>query len=369
MSPSIWRTTLIKWIFLICVFLLPLKSGEVFAKEQVIVTAIARTVYEDFSKEVKSKTLLSAKKTALKKFFRTQPVSLKRQLKKFSKEFYKNIDDFVLDVVIQQEKNNEDTSTYSIAISASIDPGEIKAFFTTNSAAGNQNVGDAGDFGAMFIARTIVSQKAYDAKRTDVTETDSTQSQVEENSTGANRSASSSRDRTIDVRRTGGSTRTKSDKIDYEPNLEISTDVADAINEALTSAGYLPMDLDELDDVPLMDEIKFNKRGRLPGRTVKAFKRAAINAGWKYFGMGTVDIGAPRKDRARGIVKVSAKISFKVWLLTDGRARRVVSVRPITVYGSDANSDATVATTNAANAAVEKVMNEAVSQLQQKGLR
>ena len=85
--------------------------------------------------------------------------------------------------------------------------------------------------------------------------------------------------------------------------------------------------------------------------------------------MGTVDIGAPRKDRARNIVKVSAKVSFKVWLLTDGRAKRVVSVRPITVYGSDANDAGTIAMSNAVNAAVKKVMNEAVSQLQQKGLR
>ena len=369
MLPSIWKNSLVKYIFLVGVFLLPLQNQEVLASEQITVKVVARTVYEDFSRETKSKTLLAAKKIALKKFFRTQPISAQQALKQFSKEFYKNIDDFVIDVVIQQEKNNEDTSTYSIAVTASINSGAIKAFFISNSAAGNQKTGKASDFGAMFIARKILDEKGYDAKRTDVVETDSTQSQVEENSASVNRSASSSRDKTLDVKRTGGSTRRRSAKIKYVPDEDMSQDIEDAVTQALTTAGFNPMELDALENVPPLDEIKYSKSGRLKRRDLKKFRNAAIDAGWTFFGMGTVDIGAPRKDRARNIVKVSAKVSFKVWLLTDGRAKRVVAVRPITVYGSDANDDETVAASNAANAAVEKVMTEAVSQLQLKGLR
>jgi len=369
MMSSIWKNSLIKYIFLVGVFLLPLQNQEILASEQITIKVIARTVYEDFSRETKSKTLLAAKKIALEKFFQTQPISAQQAKEQFSKEFYKNIDKFVIDAVILQEKNNEDTSTYSIAVSASINSKAIKAFFISNSAAGNQKTGTASDFGAMFIARKIVDERVYDAKRTDVMETDSTQSQVEENSDSANRSASSRRDKTFDVKRTGGSTRRRSTEIKYVPDQDLSDDVEDAVTQALTTAGFTPMPLDGLENVPLLDEIKFSKSGRLKRRDLRKFRNAAIDAGWTFFGMGTVDIGAPRRDRARNIVKVSAKVSFKVWLLTDGRAKRVVSVRPITVYGSDANDDGNVATSNAANAAVKKVMNEAVSQLQQKGLR
>jgi len=353
---------------LICALLISIESTKVFADENIRVKAIARTVYQEYSDETKEKALYLAKKVALKKFFQRQPKSMKRLLEEFKKEFYKDVDRFVVEVQIQQEKNDEDKGTYAIAIMASIDAGAIKAFFAENSAAGNQRAGDANDFGAMFIARRESERKSFDAKRTSISETDSTQSQEEANASSDTRSSSSSRDRTFDKTTTGGSTSSKKDKVRYEPDLDLSEDIASSIGEHLVDAGFEPMEMDDLDNVPLLDEIKFRK-GRLPRRTLRNFKRAAIDAGWTYLGMGTIDIGTPRRDRARGIVKVAAKVSFKVWMLTDGRAKGVATVRPTIVYGSDASDDAGVAETDAYNRAVVKAMNTVVSQLQQKGLR
>ena len=85
--------------------------------------------------------------------------------------------------------------------------------------------------------------------------------------------------------------------------------------------------------------------------------------------MGTIDIGTSTVDEVRGGIQVPATVSFKVWMLTDGRAKTVASVRPKVIYGQDRNGDAGVAETNAYNEAVIYALDTVVAQLQQKGLR
>ena len=356
----------------ILVFILSMgiESSKVIAQDMVRVTAVARVVYESFSADTQKKAINLAKKTALKKYFRKLPTAKKRQLKAFEGEFYKNMDDFITEVKIQQEKNDEEKNTFAVAIVASIDPGAIDAFFADNSAAGNQNVGESSDFGAMFIARTESERKSFDAKRTSVVETDSSQSQVAEDASSDSRSVTSSREKTFDLKKSGGSTSRKRDKVSYEFNLDLSEDIAASVGEHLVNAGFEPMAMDELDGVPYLDEIGPKlRRGRLPGRILKGFKRAAVDAGWTFLGYGLIDLGMPKSDAARGIVKVPAKVSFTVWMLTDGRAKSVAVVRPKVVYGSDSSGDAGAAETDAYNRAVALAMDTVVSQLQQKGLR
>jgi len=115
----------------------------------------------------------------------------------------------------------------------------------------------------------------------------------------------------------------------------------------------------------IMDEMREN--ATLPTRTQRVFQDAAIDAGWTFLGLGTIDIGVPETDPARGTVRVPATVAFRVWSLDSGRARTVASVRPKVVYGQDRGS-ASVAETNAYNAAVGFAMDTVVAQLQQKGL-
>ena len=195
------KITISSLFILVFILSMGIESSKVIAQDMVDVTAVARVVYESFSADTQKKAINLAKKTALKKYFRKLPTAKKRQLKAFEGEFYKNMDDFITEVKIQQEKNDEEKNTFAVAIVASIDPGAIDAFFVENSAAGNQNVGESSDFGAMFIARTESERKSFDAKRTSVVETDSSQSQVAEDASSDSRSVTSSREKTFDLKK------------------------------------------------------------------------------------------------------------------------------------------------------------------------
>ena len=207
-------------------------------------------------------------------------------------------------------------------------------------------------------------------KETKVRESESSASVKEESASGGTSSVDSTTSKSIEVKRTGGSKVGKRDKVLYEPNIALSEEVAMAVQEQLVLAGFEPMEIDELDDVPYLDEIigKMRKDGRMPGRIQKQFRRAAIDAGWSFLGMGNIDIGVPQQDAARGTVRVPATVAFKVWSLTDGRSKIVASVKPVTIYGQD-RGNASVAETNAYNEAVKHALDAVVAQLQLKGLR
>jgi hypothetical protein len=163
--------------------------------------------------------------------------------------------------------------------------------------------------------------------------------------------------------------------VEYEANLEVSEQVAYAVQEQLVDAGFEPMDAEDLADefdLPYLEDIVdqglLRENGSFPKKLIKQYKTAAIDAGWTFLGMGSVDLGTPTVDEVRGTVKVPATVSFSVWMLSDGRAKTVASVRPKVVYGQD-SGDAGVAETNAYNEAVVFAMDTVVAQLQQKGLR
>ena len=202
-----------------------------------------------------------------------------------------------------------------------------------------------------------------------ISETDSTASIDDTSASSESGSLDSSRERSFSVTTTGGSTERKRDKTAYEPSIEISEEVAFAVEEYLVNAGFEPMNVDQLDGVPYMDEVVDDMRAsaRMPSRMQKMFQVAAMDAGWTFLGLGTIDIGVPENDRARGTVRVPATVSFRVWSLDTGRARTVASVRPQVVYGQDRGSSS-VAETNAYNAAVRHAMDTVIAQLQQKGL-
>lgn len=347
-----------------------LLAGVVSAQSTVKVTGVGRVEYSWYSAETKEKALDAARRAALKKYAARLPTAKKRLLKSFEDLFYASVSDFVIAETVQQEKKDRSTKTFSIAIMAEVDPGAIDAFFIDNSAAGTQMSGESSDFGAMFIARREVSRTAYQAKETNVRETDSSAVLEEESADDGTSSVESSRARSIDVERTGGSTTRKSDAVEWEPDLALSEDVASAVFEHLIDAGFEPMETDQLEGVPYLDEIidQLDARGRMPTRIRKAYQTAAIDEGWSFLGIGTIDVGTPASDTARGTVRVSAKVAFKVWMLTDGRAKAVGSVRPQVVYGTSPG-DSEVASTNAYNAAVKLALETVVAQLQKKNLR
>lgn len=354
--------------FILFILLAPV---TVLAQELVSVTAVGSHKYSFFKKNsARDAALKEAKLVALKKYVSSMPLAKQRMIGNLINDIEKNIDTYVTEAVIQQEKQDKSSSQYKIAISAKINPSAFDILLLNNSESGTQSVGDASDFGAMFIARVESSRKSFDVKRTEISEEQKSASIEEISSSDGERNLESVNEKGLSVKKSGGSNVSKRDDVEYEPSIEISEEVAYAVEEHLINSGFEPMGIDQLDGVPFLDEIvdQMRSSGRMPTRIQKAYQNAAVEAGWTFLGMGTIDIGVPQNDAARGTVRVPATVSFRVWMLDDGRARSVASVRPQVVYGQD-RGNSSVAETNAYNEAVKFAMETVVAQLQQKGLR
>jgi hypothetical protein len=348
------------------VFTLPTWSQDL-----VQVKALGSHKYSSFNKsKAREAALMNAKETALKKYISSLPMAKQRMLQSGFDEMLSDINRYVVETVIQQEKRDKDTKQYKVAVMAQISPGALNIYLANNSEAATQGSGEGSDFGAMFIARVEISRKSYDEKTVSVSETDNLVSLEETSASDGESSLDSAREKSLSVSKSGGSREQKRDSVQFEPSIDISEEVSGAVMEYLSDAGFEAMDVTDLDDVPYLDEVVDDMRssGRMPSRMRKQFQVAAIDAGWSFLGMGTIDIGTPQNDPARGTIRVPATVSFKVWNLDDGRAKTVASVRPQVVYGQDRGS-ASVAETNAYNEAVKQAMDTVVSQMQQKGLR
>lgn len=353
------------------VLVLALAAGPTSANELVQVSAVGTHEYRSFKKTAsRDAALADAKSIALKKYLSSMPMAKQRMLMADFAKLEADIDTYVAEVKIQQEKRDKATKQYKVAVVAQINPIALDVYLANNSAAGVQGSGYGSDFGAMFIARVEGSRKSFDVKRTTVVETDNLASLEETSAAGSESSIESSREKSMSISRSGGSAEQKRDDVAYEPSIEISEEVAYVVEEYLVNAGFEPMGVDQLDDVPFLDEIvdQMRESGRMPSRIQKMYQTAAIDAGWTFLGIGTIDIGVQQTDPARGTIRVPATVAFRVWTLDDGRARTAASVRPQVVYGQDRGSSS-VAETNAYNEAVKYAMDTVVAQLQQKGLR
>jgi len=373
LSPLIWTRMYRSVIVAVMALWL---IGPAHAQETVRVTAVGSKIYTELSTYIKQSAIEDAKREALKKVAGKFPTAKKRMFKEMEKSIFEAVDDFILEAAVQEDQNDAAAKTYKVAISALVDIDAINAFFIENSAAGNQEAGDASDFGAIFVARVELGRQSYKTKVTDVKKSNSESVLNEESASDGTSSVDSTSTSSMTVEQSGGSSKKKRDEVEYEANSEISEAVAYAVEEQLVNAGFEPMDGEDLADefdLPYLEDIidqnLLRKNGSFPKKLIKQYKDAAIDAGWTFLGMGTVDIGTSTVDEVRGGTQVPATVSFKVWMLTDGRAKTVASVRPKVIYGQDRNGDAGVAETNAYNEAVIYALDTVVAQLQQKGLR
>jgi hypothetical protein len=343
--------------------------------ETVLITAKGKVKYSKFSGDTEDEAVRKAKLSALKKYRAKLPKIQKRLLTQFKKEFFEFCMDednacfMDHDPEVQDFKNDKKKKRYSVVIVAEIDPDEIQNFLTDRSAAGNEQSGQGSDFGAMFIARVAKGTKNFDQKQASVNETESSANLKEESASDGISSIDSATSKSIDVRRSGGSSEQQNAKVIFVPNRALSDDVGKAFTQALSDNNFETRNVRRLRNVPKLDTIikdgLMRDDGRLTDDILVAYQDSAIDAGWAFLGMGTIDIGTVQSDSARGIKKVGATVSFEVWNTQDD-AREVASVSPTPVYGQA--TDEATARVKAYTAAVDKAMRTIIGQLQQKGL-
>ena len=338
---------------------------------EVTVTGLGCVRYSQLTPTIKDKAERFAKEAAFKKFRGSKLTPPQKSIfKKQKNEFLEALDDLISESSIQREKDDAAGKKYCVLMSVTIDGDAVDQMFIDSSAAGQQETDDASDFGALFVARVEASRKSYDTKRVDVRETSENAVLKEGSSSTDSGSVDSQESKSLSVKKSGGSSKRQRDKVEYTVDIEISEDLGEAIGEQLNLAGFTVMDVQDL-DVPPLDELVeeggFRASGGLKKRVEKGYKLAAIDEGWEFLGFGKVDISTPKDDTATGLLKVTAKVSFKVWKLSDGRAKTVASVRKriITVVGDDPGE----LETDAANKAAKEAMDVVLSIMQKKGLR
>jgi hypothetical protein len=144
-----------------------------WSQDLVQVKAQGSHKYSSFNKaKSREAALIKAKETALKKYISSLPMAKQRMLHSAFDEMTADIDTYVVETTVQQEKRDKETRQYKVAVMAQISPIALDIYLANNSEAGLQGSGESSDFGAMFIARVETSRKAYDEKTASVTETD-----------------------------------------------------------------------------------------------------------------------------------------------------------------------------------------------------
>ncbi|PLY02720.1 MAG: hypothetical protein C0624_07835 [Desulfuromonas sp.] len=324
--------------------------------------------YKWFNDEVKEEALQKAKLDAWEQFTKKFPRARMSTYQKLLKtQFLNNLDDY-MSFRIEGEKRDKKKDRYFVAIRAEINDMAVDEVFTRNSAMGSTDYMDASDFGSLFLARVQTSQKNYDARRVDVTRSES--SSVIEETTGSSDSGSVDAVNTKDmnVKESGGSTTRKRAQTNYEINEDYNYSLADVVSERLGDAGYAPLEYDELTDcgAPFIEEVyeEFKGNAKMNSRMIKTIRNSAIDCGWSYFGMGEVTLTGHRVDDSSGLRAVDSNVSYNVWRISDGRARKVASVRNTTFTAMHENEIA--AEQEAVIKAADFALNTVIAKLQEK---
>ncbi|MEK9653373.1 MAG: hypothetical protein VW437_06325 [Betaproteobacteria bacterium] len=352
-------------LLLILVFL---AGTPAFASD---IDATVSIPYKTFNSEVRAQAIERAKETAWKKYTSRFNQAQKSNYKAHQNEFKRNLNELIVDYQVIQEKNDTGAKIFKLAIRVSIDDTGVNALFADLSTAGNQGLGQASDFGSVLIARVTVQSQEFKARPVDISSSQAEQSINESSGTDGVNSLESTGTKTVTRKESGGSVTRKRAENSFDIDEGVQEELNSIMGEALVNAGFEPLEYFELTDfgAPEMEDVylEMTDNATLKGSTIKAIRDAAVEAGWSFLAIGNVDIDAPLQDPATGLVKIAAQVSAKVYMLTDGRARTVASVRATQVYGLDETQQA--AQTNALNAAASKAMETVVAQLQKKGIR
>lgn len=357
--------------YLVLLFLTFTALGSV-ALEAKEVRGVGSVKYSWFNDEVKQEAIEKAKEDAWKNYISSfNSAQMAMYQSHLKSQFDAELPSLISNVRVEAEKNDKAQDLFNVAIRAEINDALVAEIFRRNSAAANQDYREAQDFGSLFLAKVVASQKRFDERRTDVEKT-KTQSTVEEDFASDNSTSVdgvSTNDMT--VRESGGSTVSRRAESEYEVNEDYNDSLADIVFEKLEDAGYFPLEYVELTDcgAPFIEDVygEFRSNAAMSSRMEKSIRDAAIDCGWSYIGIGSVTLSGHRNDAATGLRAVDANVSYSVWSIEDGRTRRVASVRNKTHTAMHQSELA--AEQEAVIKAAEYALDNVVAKLQQRSVR
>lgn len=357
---------------LLKILLLIVVTASIFVANAKEVRGVGSVEYSWFNDDVKKEAIEKAKIDAWKNytaaFTAAQMAMYQSQLKS---QFTAELPNLISNVRVEAEKNDKDANLLTVAIRAEVNDALIAELFRRNSAAANQDFREAQDFGSLFLAKVAVSQKRFDDRRTEVERTKTNSTLEEDFANDGNSSTDNVSASEMTVRESGGSTVSRRAETEFEVNEDYNDSLTDVVFEHLEDAGYFPLEYVELTDcgAPFIEDVygEFRENAEMSSRMEKSIRDAAIDCSWSYIGIGSVTLSGHRSDSATGLRAVDANVSYTVWSIDDGRARRVASVRNTTHTAMHQSELA--AEQEAVIKAAEYALNTVIAKLQQRNIR
>jgi len=314
--------------------------------------------------------ITEAKKNALTRFAASFDGPRFELYKKIETTVLENIDQYVTDYTELDHQTDTTVKRYRVFIEASINSTLIESAIQKSSGQAGMDAGgqkaEKSYITFVFVARELASQKIYNAKRTTVDRTESSDRGAETSKVADDaQSAASSLDKDSMVKRTtGGNTEIKNDEVSYR--VTTVSEVDNAVNAVLTKAGYETVDAGDAG----LDVDGFKKDFSGGNDIAKLTRDAAVKnckeKEIKFFALANMDIGLPQKDEATGLIRVYVAVTAKVSDLSPKFPKTVASLAGIPYAGL--GPDPQVAKQNALNEAAAKSAADLVDQLRFKNV-
>ena len=307
--------------------------------------------------------LNQAKVNALRTWAANQSVATSSLFAKNEDKIFASVDEYFLNASVDHRCKNK---SFKLKVKGLVDKNKIAMLCKSDQKAVSRK---RSRIVAIFMVRKASEVKSYQDKVTKV-ESNSAFSEGAETASMSGSSASTEGYTTQkNVRQTGGSTVTKSDKVNW--TVYRANGVSSAVRETLSSYGFrVTKPAQIIKRTHLFDPEAFREdfatSNGLSDDTEADATEGLSEAGVPLFVIGTLDVGQKGKDPVTGLVRVNATVTAEVQYLDDGWWETVASVRPTQYAGLGPNESA--AETNALIKAAEAASNEIVQQLNAAGI-
>lgn len=283
------------------------------------------------------------------------------------------IDQFLSNVSVVDEAYDKKTGAFQLAVRAVVNETQVDEFFRQLGAGAGGKKGGGQLMAFVFLARQQDSVRAFDARRTDVTQvsvaTTAGENSVDASAGNTEASGEQASITKTNKRVTGGSTERKSDRIAYR--VSSSENIDAAMSDALTTGGYEIASYSDIEAEcggETLERIRgeYVAADELTTGTRKKMLDGARACEVRYMATGTLDIGVADTDPVTGNRRVFVSVRGQVLDLQQKLPRRVASVGPVQYSGL--GTDESVAMRNALNNAAKASAHALIDQLNAKGI-
>ncbi len=335
----------------------------------------------------KARTTQAAQLKAIEFFYAEAGESESENFDAVREKILSNPDRFILETTVLGEEDAPEKRQYTVAVRVALNVANLRNLVKSNSAVAKAGAAEKSPLVFVFVSREVASTTTFDDrvyKRVDesvnVKASGSRSSKGSEGesirgnqistseSTSAKADFSANRTRSIE---TGGSTVKRASDATYR--LYPSADLNAVFTGMFARAGFDVIEAAMAEpstggrfSVAQVEE-DYKTGTDLKSATLQSIATGMRTAGVPYVALGTLDIGAPGKDPATGLVRVGVTVNAKLYNVARAIPSTQAAVGPVQYAG--VGPDEASARGSALKLAANNAARELTSQLTAKGIQ